>query len=130
MNKQQQQEIIYTLGMYEQHIKQLSQQLQAVEENIVELNSLIFDLDEIKKGKEILAQVGKGVFVNANLTSNELTVNVGEKNFVKKNIPETKKLIKEQLSKLENVKKELEMKIDEIGGEIQRILSEMEGNEV
>jgi len=129
MNKQQQ-EIIYTLGMYEQHIKQLSQQLQAVEENIVELNSLIFDLDEIKKGKEILAQVGKGVFVNANLTSNELTVNVGEKNFVKKKIPETKKLIKEQLSKLENVKKELEMKIDEIGGEIQRILSEMEGSEV
>jgi len=129
MNKQQQ-DIIYSLGMYEQHIKQLSQQLQAVEENIVELNSLIFDLDEIKKGKEVLAQVGKGIFVNANLTSDELTVNVGERNFVKKNIPETKKLIKEQLSKLENVKKELEMKIDEIGGEIQRILSEMEGSEV
>jgi len=129
MNKQQQ-DIIYSLGTYEQHIKQLSQQLQAVEENIVELNSLIFDLDEIKKGKEVLAQVGKGIFVNANLTSDELTVNVGERNFVKKNIPETKKLIKEQLSKLENVKKELEMKIDEIGGEIQRILSEMEGSEV
>jgi len=124
----QQQDIIYTLGMYEQHIKQLSQQLQAVEKNIVDLNSLFFDLDEIKKGKEILAQVGNGIFVNANILSDELTVNVGGKNFVKKNISGTKKLIEEQVKKLKDVKQELEENFEKVSEELQEVMNEVEEN--
>ncbi len=124
MNRQ---EIMNTLGAYEQQIRQLSQQLQAVERNLVDLDNLVHGLDEIKKGKEILAPIGKGIFANANLVSDKLTVDIGEKTFVKKDIPETKKLIKEQIKKLEEVKQELEKRIKEIDKEMTRIIQKAQG---
>ena len=125
MDKEQQ-ELLFKLSMSEQHIRQLQQQLQAVEESVIELNSLDFGLDEIKGsvGKEILAPLGRGIFVKAKLLSEELIVDVGSKNFVKKSIPETKKIIKEQTEKLQEIKKELEEKVDEINGELTKIIFE------
>ena len=40
-----QQELMMKLSMFEQQIQQLNQQLQALEEGIVEMNSLNFALD-------------------------------------------------------------------------------------
>lgn len=108
MNKNQQ-EIMVKLGMFEQQIRQLQQQLQIVEESLTELNSLNSGLDEIKisQNKDMLAPLGRGVFVKTKLISDELTVDVGGKTFVKKSIPETKKIIQEQLKKLEDIKNDL-----------------------
>ena len=123
---QQQQELLFKLSMSEQHIRQLQQQLQAVEESIMELKSLDFGLDEIRGsiGKEILAPLGRGIFVKAKLLSEDLTVDVGSKNLVKKSVPETKKIIKEQTEKLQEIKKELEEKVDEINRELTKIIFE------
>lgn len=124
MEKDREQELMLKLGTFEQQIQQLQQQLQAVEQGIVELNSLNFGLDELKggKGKEILSPVGRGIFARTKLLSEELTVDIGGKNFVKKSIPETKKIIEEQTEKLGEIKNELEKNLKNINTEIREVI--------
>lgn len=119
-----QQEIMFKMSMYEQQIQQLNQQLQAVEQAIIEMGSLNLGLDELvgKEGKEILAPIGKGIFAKTKLISEDLIVDVGEKTFVKKSIPDTKKLIQDQVMKLEEVKRELEDNLEKINEEVREIL--------
>jgi len=127
-----QQELLFKISMFEQHIENLRQQLSAVEESLLYLDSINLGLEDIKnsKGKEILASIGKGIFVKAQLLSEELTVDVGGNNFVKKDIPETKKLIETQIKKLQDIKKELEEKIEEVGkGMINLLLQAREKKE-
>ena len=115
-----QEELMYKLSMYEQQINQLQQQLEAVEQAIIEMNSLVLGLNELtgSKEKEILAPIGRGIFVKTKLVSEDLTVDVGGKNFVKKSIPETKELIKSQIKKLEEIKEELNKNLEEINNEL------------
>jgi prefoldin alpha subunit len=129
-NEQEQQELLFKFSMYEQQIKQLQQQLEAIERGIVELTSMNLGLDELvgNKDKEIFAPIGKGIFIKAKLISEELNVDVGEGNLVKKSIPETKELIGEQIKKLGQVKKELEDNLEEIGKEITKMMNLGEHN--
>ena len=115
-----QQELMYKLSMFEQQIQQLQQQLQSVEQGIMELMTLSTGLDELvgSKDKEIMAPIGRGIFVKAKLLSEELTVDVGGKNFVKKSIPDTQKIIKEQTKKLEEIKKSLSKAMEDINQEL------------
>ena len=129
--QQAQQELLYRLSVFEQHIKQLHQQLQLIEKNILDLNSLDFGIDEIKGsvGKEILGQLGRGIFVKANIISEDLIVDVGNKNFVKKSISDTKKIIKEQIKKLHQIEKELKDKLEEINEEMTELVLEAQKNQ-
>lgn len=126
MDEKDQQEIMQRLGLYEQQLNQLRQQTQAVEEGVVELSSLNLGLDEVdgSDGEEILAPIGRGVFVPAKIVSKDLIVDVGNKTLVKKGIPETKKIIEEQISKLEALKKDLEKNIQEVQEEATTFLKE------
>jgi prefoldin alpha subunit len=127
-----QEELMYKLSLYEQQIQQLQQQLEAVEQAIVEMNSLFLGMDELvgSKEKEILAPIGRGIFVKTKLVSEDLTVDVGGKNFVKKDIPETKKLIEEQIKKLEEVKKELNDNLEKINGELTNVFMSAQKEQV
>ncbi len=129
--EQNQQELMFKLSVFEQQMQQLQQQLQAVEQGILEINSLNLGLDELvgSTGKEILAPIGRGMFVKTKLLSEDLTVDVGEKKFVKKTIPETKKIIEEQINKLEEVKGELNDNLEKVSEELTRVMSEAQGKE-
>ena len=130
MNKSQE-ELMIKFQMYEQQIKQVQQQLESIEQAIIEMNSLNIGLDELKgaKDKEILASVGKGIFIKAKILSEELTVDVGGKNFVKKDISSTKKLVEEQIKKLEVVKKDLEGNLENINEELTKSFMESQEEE-
>ncbi len=121
-------EIIMRLSMFEQQIQQLQQQIGAVERGIIELGSLNLGLDELAGGKEkeIFAPIGKGIFARAKLISEELNIDVGGGNIVKKSIPETKKLIGEQIEKLSDVKKDLENNLEKIGEEFNSMMNELQ----
>jgi len=121
--------IIFKFQMFEQQIQQLQQQLQAVEQGIEEMTSLNLELDELKgsKDKEILAPIGRGIFAKTKLLSEELTIDVGGGNFVKKSIPEAKSIIKKQIEKLEEVKKELENNLEKISEELEKVVGEARG---
>ena len=123
---QKQQETLFKLSMYEQQIRQLQQQFQAVEESIIDLRLLDLGLDELKNstGKEILAPFGKGIFVKAKIISEDLIVDVGNRNLVKKNIQKTKDIIIEQNEKLNEIQKELEEKIEEVSNSLTQALNE------
>ncbi len=119
MNKNQQ-ELMIKFQMFEQQIEHLNQQLEAVDSGILEMNSLNLDLDELKgkTGKEILAPIGRGIFAKAKLESEELLVDIGNKNFVKRSVEETKEIIKEQVQKLEEVKNELTEELKKVDKEL------------
>jgi len=114
------QELIFKLSMFEQQAQQIQQQLQAVEQGIVEMRSLSIGIGELKgaEGKEILAPVGRGIFVKAKLLSEKLIVDIGKKNFITKDIPETQDIISEQISKLEEVRESLEASMEDINREL------------
>lgn len=121
-----QQELMFKLSMYEQQIQQLQQQLQAIEQSIVEMTSLNIGLDELvgSKGKEIMAPLGRGIFARTKLVSEDLTVDIGEKNLVKKSIPDTKKIIEEQINKLEEVKTSINNSLDKLSEELTKTMME------
>lgn len=129
--EKEQQELMFKLSVFEQQIQQLQQQSQAVEEAIKDLTSLSLGLDEIKgsKGKEILAPLGRGIFVKTKLLSEDLTVDVGGKNFVKKSVSETKKMIEDQMKKLEEVKGDLDKKLEEMSEELTKTIQEAQKKE-
>ena len=115
-----QQELMFKLQMFEQQIQGLQQQMQAVEKATVELESLKVGLDELKgkKDQEIMASVGRGIFVKAKLLSEDLTVDIGGRNFVKKSIPDTQKTIEEQVNKLQEAKNDLEKAMEEVNKQL------------
>ena len=120
MENEAQQEMMLKFQMFEQQIRGLQQQLQAVEQAIVDLGSLNLGLDDLKgkKDKEIFALIGKGIYAKAKLISEDLIVDIGGKNFVGKSIDETKELMQNQIKKLENVKDELNSEMEKINNEL------------
>lgn len=121
-------EVLYKLSMFEQQMQQIQQQLQLIEQGIAELNSLNSGLEDLKgkKDKEILAPLGTGVFVKAKLLSEDLIVSIGEKNFIKKDIPETKKLIEEQIKRLEEVYEQLANSLNELNVQVSEIIGNID----
>lgn len=130
-NEQEQQELLFKFSMYERQIRELQQQIEAISRGIIELGSLNLGLDELvgNEGKEIYAPMGKGIFVKAKLISEELNVDIGNGNIVKKSIPETKELIEEQIKKLEDVKKELEKNFEQLGREITKVMNQAQSSQ-
>ena len=124
MEKNNEQELQLKFQMFEQKIMQINQQIQALEQAIAELDLIKEGLDNLsgKKDKEILAAIGKGIFVKAKLSSENLTVNVGERNFVEKSISETKELLDEQKEKLNEARQDLEIDLRNIDAELTKTM--------
>ena len=85
------------LRMASAQIKQLQQQLEAVEEKRQELGTAAESLDSLKsaqKKAKLLAPVTEGIFASATLdNTEELIVNVGSNVCVKKTVDEAKALL-------------------------------------
>ncbi|MCK5149978.1 prefoldin subunit alpha [Candidatus Pacearchaeota archaeon] len=126
-----QQELMFKLSMYEQQIQQLQQQLQAIEQGIVEMKSLNLGLDELNgaEGKEVMAPIGRGIFAKTKLLSENLVVDIGGGNLVKKSIADTKKIIDEQVKKLEDIKEEMNINLEKLSGELMKMIGEAEKKE-
>jgi len=124
--EQDQQELMFRFQMFEQQIQQLGQQLDAVERGIIEMTSLNIGLNDLVggKNKEIMAPVGRGIFAQAKLLSDELLVDIGEGKLIKKSIPDTQKLIEEQVQKLGQAKIELNNAMEQINEELTKTMIE------
>jgi len=119
-------QLMAKLGIFEQQVRALQEQMEAVEKAILDLTSLKNGLEEIKgkKDHEILAQMGRGIFVKAKLLSEDLIVDVGGKNFVNKDIKSTQKTIGEQLLKLNSIREELDEHLEKMNQEITKEILE------
>jgi prefoldin alpha subunit len=126
MDQNLEQELGRKFQVFEQQIRMLQEQLQSVEQTSLDLQNLDLGLDDLKssKDKEILAQVGRGIFVKAKVLSEDLIVDIGGKNFVTKSIENTKEIINSQVGKLSEIKEDLENELEKINSEITNVFME------
>jgi prefoldin alpha subunit len=124
-----QEELIYKFSIYEQQINQLQEQMGAVERGISDLKDLELGLDEIKNshGNEIMAAIGRGIFVKAKIIDENLNVDIGNGNFVKKSVDETKIILKKQWERLGEIKDELNRAMSNLEKEINNLMVEAQG---
>jgi prefoldin alpha subunit len=103
----------------------LIEQLKLVDQQISELGLFNEELEVIQanKGKEILTPIGKSVFAQAEIKpENKLLVEIGAGYFVKKDINQTKEVIKDQKQRLEQFKIQISSEIDGITKELQSLI--------
>ena len=125
------QELNQKFAEYENKIRQLQEQLRAVDQAIYDMKVISSGVEDLKgkEDEEILAPIGRGIYVKTKLLSEKLTVDVGSHNFVEKTIDETKDLIKVQREKLENVRTDLESKLKAIDSEITQTMKEFQSKQ-
>lgn len=121
-----QDELNQKFQIFEKQITQIQEQDRAIEQAILDLNQIGSGLDEIvgNGDSEIMAPIGRGIFVKAKLLSEKLTVDIGGGNFVTKTISETKKMIEEQSGKLKLMKKDLDKEMERINIELTKTMQE------
>lgn len=109
-------EQIIQMQVLEQEAEALNQQLQLIEQNLSEIKDLGLSLEEIEKkdNKEILVDIGKKIYLPVEIKDNNLLVEIGKGNFVKKTSSETKKIIDEQIEKLIIGREEITARLDEL----------------
>jgi len=103
------QELMFELEELNKHSKDNEERLRIVEQQILELRSFEKNLGELEtnKNKEILASLGKGIFVKADLKEEKLFLEVGSGILVKKSLGDSKKIAEHQTKKLLEMKTQL-----------------------
>lgn len=106
--------------IFENQIMQLQEQLGAVEQGINDLFNIKVGLDELKGkiGQEVYAPIGRGIFIKAKLSSENLKVDIGDGTFVEKDIQEIKKMITEQIEKLRDFQGKIELELGRVNEEL------------
>jgi prefoldin alpha subunit len=122
------QEQIMKFQVIQEEAQQLNQQMQLIEQNIQEIAEIESSLDELEKKetKEILANLGKKIFVPVEIKDRNLIVEVGNRKFVKKSIGETKELILEQINKLNIAKNQINERLESLQCEAESLVMEIE----
>jgi len=121
-----QQESFMQMQMLGQEAEKLDQQMQMIDQQVVELaavrESIVSIKDNKDKNAEILANLGKGIFIKADLKSKDLFVNIGKDVIVKKTPDETLKIIDEQTKKMTDGKIAMTERIQQLQIEMNNIL--------
>lgn len=108
----------------EQEADALNQQLQLIEQNLSEIKDLGLSLGEIEKkdNKDILVNIGKRIYLPVEIKDNNLFVEIGKGNFVKKTGSEAREIIEEQIKKLIIGKEEITKRLDELQQEANNLM--------
>ena len=122
------QEAIMKIQMMEQETNQLNEQLKMVDQNVIEMKDLKASLDEIdsNENKEIMANLGKRIFIPVDIREKSLIVEVGKGNFVKKSVPDTKKIVDEEGNKLMEAKNQIMGRLDELQNDMNKMIMEFQ----
>jgi prefoldin alpha subunit len=121
-------EYILRLSMFEQEMNKLQEKMQVIDQQINELQNLQYGLQELDKSneKEMMANLGKGIFIKTNIVDKNLLVDVGNNTFVNKNIPQTIEIIQKQLKSLDDAKNRVIQKIQEIQAEAMGLVEQVQ----
>ena len=114
-----------SLSMIEQEAQQFEEKLGAIDQQISEMQSVRSCISEIESnsGKSILAGLGKGIFIKAELSKDSgLFVNVGKGTIIRKTPKETIKIIEEQIEKLMQGKEDVMSEIMSLQQRMQEII--------
>ena len=120
-------ELLQMLREKHQEAEEIDEKIRIVEQNIAELevfsNNLIF-LNNNEK--EIIAPIGKGVYVKADMREMDFFIEVGAGILTKKTLEETKGVIESQVKKLGDIKVQLFSDKEETQVMLQGLLNKFE----
>ena len=127
----EQQQYMMKMQMLGQEAEKLEQQLQMIDQQSSDLNAVLESVQVIKEGKskELLANLGKGIFVRADLKEKDLEnllQNSKKDTIVKKPPEQTIQVIEDQLGKLAAGKEQFVDRIAELQNEMQNLLLQVQ----
>ncbi|MBX4212618.1 prefoldin subunit alpha [Candidatus Pacearchaeota archaeon] len=122
------QELILKASFLEQHAKESEQNLEMVRQQIAQLTEFLEHISSLadSSDKEMLASLGKGVYVKSSLAEKKLFVEVGAGVIVRKTPEETKKVIESQITRLNEVRVQLSSQVDFYTHNLQELIHEIE----
>lgn len=134
-DKRELQEKYLELQLISNQINQIQKQAQLLDNQLSELDSVnlgLSDFGEIEKGTEILVPLSSGIYAKAELKDNkDLVVNVGSNVFIRKDIPNTKKIINAQLDEIRKLREQMVTDIKRLiirAGAIEEEISRISSN--
>lgn len=122
-------ELIFRIQQTQQESKELEEKMEIVDRQISELQGFsvsLNDLDKNKKNKEMLASLGKGVYIKTDIKEDRLFVDVGGGVLVRKSVQEAEKVIEEQMKKLNAIKVEMTFESERINERARGLIEEIE----
>ena len=129
MKKETKQKLI-EFQFLEQHLKQLEQQSNIIQNQVIELKALseaLTDISKIKKGESVYIPLGSGFFIKTNMAdNNEILMNVGKKTILKKSYTSAIELVENQIKELEKALPEIEKEIAKIALKAQVLHQEIQ----
>ena len=119
-------EILFKLSLIEQRSQEIKQQIEAVDNQVSELESMksCFKNIENSKNKEMLANLGRGVFIKTKIDDEKLFVNVGSKIVVRKTPEEACKIIDKQIKEMNELKDEFVHNLEHLNSELSELVDE------
>ncbi len=124
-------EIYMEYQAIDQHIKQLQKQLEALTNQLMEMNSTrlsLEDLDKIKQGKEIFVPISSGIFAKGEIkNTSELLVNVGAGVVLKKDMISTKKLIQNQIDEMKKLHQKMISELEKMATKAAELEVQLQG---
>jgi prefoldin alpha subunit len=129
-NKEKKLQKLYSqFQVLDQNIKQIQQQAQTLNTQLVELVSATQSLEELKNvkpGTEILVPISAGVYAKAEIKdSKNMLVNVGANTNVKKSVSDTKKIIEIQVEEMKKLQKQMLGELNQLTTQAGMIENEM-----
>lgn len=108
------QELLMRASALHQQSQELEQQLEFIEKQINELSDFSKSLSNLSKTSqsEILAPLGKGVFIKSDIKDKKLFVEIGSGVVIRKTPEETSEVITSQISKLNELKAHISSQLD------------------
>ena len=116
------QQDIMKIQMMEQEVNQLNEQLKIVEQNVGEMNSLKDSLSEIEGENNMLANLGKKIYVPVEIKDKKLIVDIGNNVLIKKSIPDTMELVEKQTGGLIEVQGQIMERLKLLEGEMGELI--------
>ncbi len=115
---------------FERQIIHLQDQLSVLNQAIEDMKSVSEGIVNLKGsiGKDIMAPIGRGIFVKAKLSSESLIVDLGAGNFVEKSIDQARELIKQQQIKIEKTRLQTQKDLEKINQQITETMKQFQSN--
>lgn len=120
--------MLFRASMLEKNSREIQENIEMVNRQVAELEEFKFGLKvfEESKEKEMLSNLGKGVFVKTELKEKKLFVDVGSGVLVRKTAEEARKVVDSQIQKFLEARISLSAQLESLNTEMISIVEEIQ----
>jgi prefoldin alpha subunit len=123
--KEEKQKDLFEINMLDMQLRQCEQQMMALEQQILEQQTISFNLDELKKakqGQKALFPFSRDIFIEGKLENTEsVIIGIGSRIAAKKSIDEAKSIVEKQREMLLKASDELKSHVGKIISRIEEL---------